>query len=62
YLNPQWEDPIGRLDPEGEADPSYELDLGEGNPIPIHVEDHRDEAFIQVNQNGYRTLHFESLR
>ncbi|MFP4560427.1 MAG: hypothetical protein ACLFRB_04390 [Thiohalorhabdus sp.] len=62
YLNPEWETPIGRLDPDGEPDPRYELDLEGGEHIPIRLEDHRDEAFIQVNQNGYRTLHFRSVQ
>ncbi|MFA9460473.1 hypothetical protein [Thiohalorhabdus methylotrophus] len=62
YMNPAWEAPIGRLDPDGEAEPRYELDLGEAGVVSIRVQDHREEAFVQVNQNGYRTLRFESAR
>jgi len=61
YLNPAWEDPIGALDPDHEPDPRYELQIGREEPMTIQVEDHRDEHFIQVNQNGYRTLHFRSV-
>ena len=60
YLNPAWEDPIGVLDPDRESDPRYELQIGQDDPLTIEVEDHRDAHFIQVNQNGYRTVHFRT--
>ncbi len=61
YMNPDWEAPIGRLDPEGEADPRYELVLASGDALPIRVWDHRDEHFLQFIQNGYRTIRFQTI-
>lgn len=62
YLNPQWEDPLGVRDPDQEAEPRYDLELENGDTLPIRVWDHRDEYFIQCNQNGYRTIRFQTAR
>jgi hypothetical protein len=60
YLNPEWEDPIGVNDPDKDADPRYELELENGDTLAIRIWDHRDVHFVQCNQNGYRTVHFET--
>ena len=58
YMNPEWEVPIGRLDQDGDS--RYELVLGSGEELPIRVWDHRDEYFRQFNQNGFRTVRFQT--
>lgn len=60
YMNPDWEDPIGANDPEGGDDLRYELELDNGDSLPIRVWDHRDRYFVQANQNGFRTIRFKT--
>ncbi|MEF8792514.1 hypothetical protein [Thiohalorhabdus sp.] len=60
YMNPEWEDPIGVNDPEGGEDLRYELELDNGDTLPIRVWDHRDTYFVQSNQNGFRTIQFKT--